>query len=31
MQIVYLIINSSTMTHPDEWTVAQLQHSKTSR
>ena len=30
MQHVYLSINFSTMTHLDEWTVAQLRHYKTS-
>ena len=30
MQLVYLVINLSTMTHPDEWTVAGLLHYKTS-
>ena len=29
MQLVYLIINLSTMTHPDERTVAELRHDKT--
>ena len=30
IQLVLLIVNLSTMTHPDEWTVAELRHYKTS-
>ena len=30
MQLVYLSLNFSTMTHLDEWTVAELRHYKTS-
>ena len=31
MQHVYFSINFSTMTHLDEWTVAELRHYKTSQ
>ena len=30
MQLVYLIIDLSTMTCPDKWAVAELRHYKTS-
>ena len=29
VQLASFVINLSTMTHPGEWTVAELQHYKT--
>ena len=30
MELVYFIVNFSTMKHPDEWIAAELRHYKTS-